>query len=97
MPQSALCIHLRYAGICARIRVRGELEGIMSPLAARRPSRTALVLIQLLVFVTYIFGPTASMAQDPSPEPAPTESAAPESTPDPTCLLYTSPSPRDRG
>ena len=39
-----------------------------------------LVLLQLLVFVTYIFGPTAAFAEEPTPEPSPTESVAPEPT-----------------
>ena len=34
--------------------------------AHRRPSRIALVLLQILVFVTYIFGPTASLAEEPT-------------------------------
>ena len=52
--------------------------------ATRRPGRTALVVLQLLVFVTYLFGPTATFAEDPTPDPSPSESAAPEATPDPT-------------
>src|SRR6188508_255305 len=65
----------------------------MLPVAHRRASRPVLVLLQLLVFVTYIFGPTATFAEDPTPEPTPTESVAPEpstqatpapSEPDPT-------------
>jgi hypothetical protein len=47
-----------------------------------------LVVLQLLVFVTYLFGPTATFAEDPTPEPTPTESVAPEPTlevtPEPT-------------
>ena len=50
----------------------------------RRPGRTALVLLQLIVFVTYVFGPTATLAEDPTPEPSPTESTAPEATPEAT-------------
>ncbi|HET6650084.1 MAG TPA: S8 family serine peptidase, partial [Candidatus Limnocylindria bacterium] len=42
------------------------------------------MLLQLLVFVTYIFGPTASLAEEPMPDPSPTESTAPEASPDPT-------------
>ena len=41
----------------------------MLPGAHRRASRPALVLLQLLVFVTYIFGPTSAFAEDPTPEP----------------------------
>ena len=44
----------------------------MLPVAHRRASRPVLVLLQLLVFVTYIFGPTATFAEDPTPEPTPT-------------------------
>ena len=49
--------------------------------APRRAGRTALVLLQLLVFVGYILGPTATLAEDPLPEPTPAESPAPEETP----------------
>ena len=42
------------------------------------------MLLQLLVFVTYIFGPTASFAEEPMPDPSPTESTAPAASPDPT-------------
>jgi hypothetical protein len=42
------------------------------------------VLLQLLVFGTYIFGPTASLAEEPMPDPSPTESTAPAASPDPT-------------
>src|SRR6188508_1538679 len=60
----------------------------MLPVAHRRASRPVLVLLQLLVFVTYIFGPTAAFAEEPTPEPTPTESVAPEpsteATPAPT-------------
>ena len=52
--------------------------------AHRRTSRSALVLLQLLVFVTYIFGPTAAFAEEPTPEPTPTESVAPEPSAEPT-------------
>ena len=62
---------------------RGE-ELMLPSGVTRRPGRTALVVLQLLVFVTYIFGPTATLAEDPTPDPSPTESAAPEATPDPT-------------
>ena len=37
----------------------------MLPVAHRRASRPVLVLLQLLVFVTYIFGPTAAFAEEP--------------------------------
>ncbi|MGH2401740.1 MAG: hypothetical protein ACRDE6_03425, partial [Candidatus Limnocylindria bacterium] len=43
-----------------------------------------LVLLQLLVFITYIFGPTAAFAEEPTLEPTPTESVSPEVSPDPT-------------
>ena len=56
----------------------------MSSGAHRRTSRSALVLLQLLVFVTYIFGPTAAFAEEPTPEPTPTESVAPEPSAEPT-------------
>ena len=56
----------------------------MLPRAHHRASRPVLVLLQLLVFVTYIFGPTAAFAEDPIPEPTPTESVAPEPTTEPT-------------
>ena len=56
----------------------------MLPVAHRRASRPVLVLLQLLVFVTYIFGPTAAFAEDPTPEPTPTESVAPEPSTEPT-------------
>ena len=56
----------------------------MLPVAHRRASRPVLVLLQLLVFVTYIFGPTAAFAEEPTPEPTPTESVAPEPSTDPT-------------
>ena len=52
--------------------------------AHRRASRPALVLLQILVFVTYIFGPTAAFAEEPTPEPTPTESVAPEPSTEPT-------------
>ena len=52
--------------------------------AHRRPGRTALVVLQLIVFVTYLFGPTSALAEDPTPEPTPTESSTPEATPEPT-------------
>ena len=61
--------------------------------ATRRPGRTALVVLQLLVFVTYIFGPTTTLAEDPTPDPSPTESAAPEQTPDPTAEPTAEPTP----
>jgi len=69
--------------------------------AHRRTSRSALVLLQLLVFVTYIFGPTTAFAVDPTPEPTPTESAAPdvssepstEPTAEPTQAPTTAPEP----
>ena len=57
---------------------------MLPPAAHRRPGRTALVLLQLIVFVTYVFGPTATLAEDPTPEPSPTESSAPEATPEAT-------------
>ncbi|MFN2417629.1 MAG: tandem-95 repeat protein, partial [Candidatus Limnocylindria bacterium] len=56
----------------------------MSSGVRRGTSRTSLVLIQLLVFVTYIFGPTAAFAVESTAEASPTESAAPEESPDPT-------------
>src|SRR5687768_10902811 len=52
--------------------------------AHRRAGRPALVLLQLLVFLTYIFGPTASLADEPTPDPSATESTAPEPTSEPT-------------
>ena len=52
--------------------------------AHRRPGRTALVLVQLIVFVTYLFGPTAALGQDPTPEPTAAESPTEEPTTDPT-------------
>src|SRR5688572_19194316 len=52
--------------------------------ARRRAGRPALVLLQLLVFLTYIFGPTASLADEPTPDPSATESTAPEATSEPT-------------
>src|SRR5687767_6551667 len=71
--------------------------------AHRRASRPVLVLLQLLVFVTYIFGPTAAFAVEPtdSPEATPTDSAAPEvssepstePTADPTQAPTTAPEP----
>ncbi len=56
----------------------------MSSGAHRRAGRPALVLLQILVFITYIFGPTASLADEPTPDPSATESAAPEPTAEPT-------------
>jgi len=38
-------------------------EGIMSSGAHRRAGRPSLVLLQLLVFVFYIFGPTGTLAE----------------------------------
>src|SRR5688500_3700410 len=55
----------------------------MSSGAHRRAGRPALILLQILVFITYIFGPTAVLGEEPSPEPSPTESSAPEVTSDP--------------
>ena len=56
----------------------------MTTSGARRISRPTLVLLQLLVFLTYIFGPTSSLAEEPVADPSPTESTAPEVSPDPT-------------
>ena len=67
----------------------------MLPVAHRRASRPVLVLLQLLVFVTYIFGPTATFAEDPIPEPSPTESVAPEPSTDPTPEATPAPSEPD--
>ncbi len=65
--------------------------------AHRRPGRTALVVLQLIVFVTYLFGPTSALAEDPTFEPTPTESstpeATPEATPEPTPLPTEPPTP----
>ena len=61
--------------------------------AHRGAGRPALVLLQLLVFVTYIFGPTASFAEEPTQDPSPTESAAPETTPEPTVAPDPTPEP----
>src|SRR5687767_4610986 len=52
--------------------------------ARRRAAKPTLVLLQLLVFLTYIFGPTASLAEEPTPDPSATESTAPEVTSEPT-------------
>src|SRR5687768_16492581 len=52
--------------------------------ARRRAAKPTLVLLQLLVFLTYIFGPTASLAEEPTPEPSATESTVPEATSEPT-------------
>ncbi|MEO6577710.1 MAG: S8 family serine peptidase, partial [Candidatus Limnocylindria bacterium] len=52
--------------------------------AHRRSSRPALVLLQILVFVTYVFGPTSTLAEEPIVEPTPTESTAPDVTPAPS-------------
>ena len=60
--------------------------------AHRRTSRASLVLLQLLVFVTYIFGPTATFAEDPLPEPTPTESVAPAPSSEPIPELTVDPS-----
>ncbi len=67
----------------------------MLPVAHRRASRPVLVLLQLLVFVTYIFGPTATFAEDPTPEPSPTESVAPEPSTEPTPEATPAPSEPD--
>ncbi|HTG49771.1 MAG TPA: hypothetical protein VL915_04715, partial [Gemmatimonadales bacterium] len=66
---------------------------ISTSAAHRRPTRVALVVLQLLVFVTYIFGPTASFAEEPTPDPTPAESTAPEPTPDPTPVPTAEPTP----
>ena len=73
--------------------------------AHRRVRRTSLVLLQLLVFVTYVFGPTSALGEDPTAEPTPsaTESAAPdpstepsaEPTPEPTTEPTPAPSEPD--
>ena len=53
----------------------------MLPFGAHRGARrTSLVLLQLIVFVTYIFGATATLAEEPAPEPTPAESTTPEPT-----------------
>ncbi len=57
---------------------------MQSPVAHRRVRRTSLVVLQLLVFVTYVFGPTSAFAEDPSPEPSPIESASPEPSTEPS-------------
>ena len=61
----------------------------------RRASRPALVLLQILVFVTYIFGPTAAFAEDPAPEPTPIESVAPEPSTEPSADPTPAPSEPD--
>ncbi|MBA2634147.1 MAG: S8 family serine peptidase [Chloroflexi bacterium] len=61
----------------------------------RRASRPALVLLQILVFVTYIFGPTAAFAEDPAPEPTPIESVAPEPSTEPSMDPTPAPSEPD--
>ena len=43
-----------------------------------------LVVLQLLVFVTYIFGPTAALGEEPTPDPTPVETIAPDPAPEPT-------------
>jgi len=60
---------------------------------ARRTSRTAFVLLQLFVFVFYAFAPTASLAEEPTPEPTQTESTAPEPTTEPTAEPTLAPEP----
>ena len=56
----------------------------MSSSAAHgRVGRPALVVLQLVVFVTYLFGPTAALGQDPSPESTATESPATEPSTEP--------------
>jgi hypothetical protein len=66
----------------------------MSPSAAHgRIGRSALVVLQLVVFVTYLFGPTAALGQDPTPEPTATESPAAEPTADPAPSTEPEPSP----
>ena len=52
--------------------------------AHRRVSRPMLVVLQLLVFVTYIFGPTAALGEEPTPDPTPVETIAPDPAPEPT-------------
>ena len=57
----------------------------MLPLGAHRGARrTSLVLLQLIVFVTYIFGATATLAEEPAPEEAPPSGPADQApgTPD---------------
>ena len=63
--------------------------------AHRRVRRSSLVLLQLLVFVTYIFGPTSALGEDPAPEPTPTatESAAPDPSTEPTPAPTAEPTP----
>src|SRR5688572_5965828 len=76
---------------CARNQISRGNEGIMSSGAHRRASRPALVLLQLLVFITYILGPTAAFAEEPAPEPTATESSEPEATPEPSTEPTTAP------
>ena len=65
----------------------------MLPLGAHHGARrTVLVLLQLLVFVTYIFGPTSTFAEDPSPDPSPTETSAPEPSTEPEPTVAPEPS-----
>src|SRR5688572_14792776 len=78
---------------CARNQISRGNEGIMSSGAHRRASRPALVLLQLLVFITYILGPTAAFAEEPAPEPTATESSEPEATPEPSTEPSTEPTP----
>ena len=82
-PQSARAL-IRALGFRVPESWSRGIEGIMSSSGApRRAGRTALVLLQLLVFVGYILGPTATLAEDPLPEPTPAESPAPERVPAP--------------
>ena len=81
---------------CAHHVPTEGIRGIMSTSGAhRRTSRTALVFIQLIVFVMYILGPTAAFAEEPTPEPSAPETTAPEPTvaPEPSVAPDPTPAP----
>ena len=72
-----------------------ETRGLLTlPRANRRASRPALVLLQVLVFVTYLLGPTSALGEEPSPDPsAPTPSAPESPAPEPPSDPSTPPAP----
>ncbi len=51
------------------------------PASSRRPVRTALVVLQLLVFIFSLASPLSALAADPTPDPSPSSEPAASSDP----------------
>ncbi len=71
----------------------------MLPATERRSTTRAVALLfQIIVFVSYVFGPIAAFAADPvpsDPPAAPTDSGAPAPTPEPTLAPDPTAAPSD--